>query len=103
MKDFYDALATYMYVHVCVACAWLAQGLGGATDDGPVLPGMVDRSTHTQHNPPPHRDVYGSKEVPEDFTVPFDASSSGGRWPERMQGLRLGKYFKKLVTEAVSA
>jgi hypothetical protein len=41
--------------------------------------------------------------VPEDFTVPFDPTGADGqRWPERMQGLRLGKYFKKLVTEAVS-
>jgi hypothetical protein len=35
--------------------------------------------------------------VPEDFVVPFDASL----WPERMQGLKLGRYFKKLVTDAV--
>lgn len=44
--------------------------------------------------------------MPEDFTVPFEggaAAVGAGRWPERMQGLRLGKYFKKLVTEAVCA
>lgn len=80
---------------------------------------ISEKNPPTQHQPPPqphnnhtpknnhtHRDVYGSKEVPEDFTVPFEggaAAVGAGRWPERMQGLRLGKYFKKLVTEAVCA
>ncbi|TFJ82340.1 hypothetical protein NSK_006350 [Nannochloropsis salina CCMP1776] len=77
-------------------------GQGGRGKGGTAL-WMARRETWTDI---PLKDFYdavgiyistnGGNTVPEDFVVPFDASL----WPERMQGLKLGRYFKKLVTDA---
>jgi len=117
LKDFYDALGTYLYVEEEGregGREGMKEGRNGLMDEngGMVCFWSIERHGMNRRNltlsPSPslpsslphknnHRSTYGGNEVPEDFSVPFDASL----WPERMQGLRLGKYFKKLVTDAV--
>ena len=104
-KDFYDAPATYMCVdRACRRCAhgWGdRRSVGRSIDPTQFIPRSLypfpspshhhhhHHHHHTRTSPPPnqqrtlHSEAYGSKEVPEDFTVPFDATGAEGRWPER--------------------
>ena len=113
MNDFYNALATYMCVGVlgswfgvctgpCVRAEQSRRHDAGGRSPFASLPCFFTHlPAHRIAFPLSRSEEYGSTEVPEDFVVPVGSASAGGKWPERMQGLKLGKYFKKLVTEAV--